>query len=153
MSASTTSDAKLQGAKAQGAKLLGGCLCGALRYSVSDAVPDVAYCHCRMCRRSAGAPVLVWGSVPVTGFIYEHGAPRIYRSSTLAQREFCGNCGSQIAFRRADDARFVDFTLASLDDPEALAPTYHIWRVNRIAWFETADTLPRHDERGPDTYF
>ena len=132
--------------------LPGGCLCGALRYRVNAPLADVAYCHCRVCQRSAGAPVLVWGTVPATGFGYDQGAPAIYRSSEHAEREFCARCGTQIAFRRLDGLGYVDFTLASLDDPEALAPTYHIWCMSRLAWFETADALPRYDDGGPDVY-
>ncbi|MGE0653525.1 MAG: GFA family protein [Alphaproteobacteria bacterium] len=135
------------------AALTGGCLCGAVRYRVEAPVPDVAYCHCRTCRRAAGAPVAVWGSVPIDGFRYDAGTPAVYLSSDVAQREFCSRCGTQLAFRKRDGARFVDFTLASLDTPDAITPTYHIWRMSRIGGFETADALPRHDGRGPDTYF
>jgi hypothetical protein len=40
-------------------------------------------------------------------------------------------------------------TLASLDDPGAVHPSYHIWTASRIAWFDTDDDLPRYPERGP----
>jgi len=41
--------------------------------------------------------------------------------------------------------------VATLDEPEAVAPGFHIFRASRIAWFETADDLPRHDRFRPDT--
>ena len=44
-------------------------------------------------------------------------------------------------------ARLLDVTLASLEDPEAVRPDHHSWTSSRIAWFETADDLPRHPER------
>ena len=74
--------------------LEGGCLCGALRYRVLPGEADSAYCHCRMCQRAGGSPVLAWFSVEQGRFAYTKGAPRQYRSSPTAIREFCAACGS-----------------------------------------------------------
>jgi hypothetical protein len=122
----------------------GGCLCGAVRYRATAPGTKSSYCHCRMCQRSAGAPVMAWVSVPAAAFAYVAGAPKIYRSSAKAQREFCAACGTQLVFREHGDAE-IDVTTASLDEPARLPPRYHIWRMSRIDWFETADALPRHD--------
>jgi hypothetical protein len=130
--------------------LEGGCLCGAVRYRYDGSPIDAGYCHCRLCQRSAGAPVLAWVTVPVEAFSYTQGQPAVYRSSTHSQREFCGHCGTQLVFRRQQDARKVDITTASLDEPSRVAPGYHIWRMSRIAWFETHDSLPRFEDAGPD---
>lgn len=130
--------------------LEGGCLCGAVRYRIDGAGIDAGYCHCRICQRSAGAPVLAWATVPARAFVYTRGVPTLYRSSEHGQREFCARCGTQLVFRRAPSARTVDVTLASLDDPASIAPAYHIWRVSRIPWFETGDELPRFEDAGPD---
>ena len=36
--------------------ITGGCLCGAVRYEVSQLPDDdVGYCHCRMCQKATGA--------------------------------------------------------------------------------------------------
>jgi hypothetical protein len=132
--------------------LEGGCLCGAMRYRIAAAPIDAGYCHCRMCQRSSGAPVLPWLTVAVADFAYTAGTPKIYRSSSHSHREFCGTCGTQIAFRRTQGATTVDVTLASLSEPGLVPPQYHIWRQSRIPWFETTDALPRHDDAGPDAH-
>lgn len=130
--------------------LYGGCLCGDIRYRVAGTRVDAAYCHCRICQRAGGAPVLAWFTVPIAAFAYQRGQPTIYRSSAVYQREFCGRCGTPLVFRRALAAALADITIASLDDPDAVAPEYHIWRMSRIGWFETSDELPRHAAAGPD---
>lgn len=130
--------------------LEGGCLCGAIRYRIHGSRIDAGYCHCRICQQSAGAPVLAWVTVPVAAFSYIQGQPAVYRSSEHAQREFCDRCGTQLVFRRVQATRTVDITIASLDDPSLIAPEFHIWRMSRIAWFETHDSLPRFDDAGPD---
>jgi hypothetical protein len=76
--------------------------------------------------------------------------PSVFRSSAQSQREFCGGCGTQLVFRRSEGPVTADVTIASLDDPSLVRPEYHIWRESRIRWFETADSLPRHDDSGPD---
>ncbi|MGH8453612.1 MAG: GFA family protein [Nevskiales bacterium] len=130
--------------------LEGGCLCGAVRYRVSAQPIDAGYCHCRLCQRSSGAPVLAWLTVPVHGFSYTKDRVAIFHSSSHSQREFCGTCGTQIAFRRSSSPKAVDVTLASLDDQSLVAPQYHIWRQSKVAWFETTDSLPRYEDSGPD---
>ena len=132
------------------AALEGGCLCGNLRYKPQASPIDAGYCHCRLCQRSSGAPVLAWATFPVESLAYEAGSPSVYRSSPHGQREFCGKCGTQIAYREIDCATTVDLNLATLDHPEALQPQYHIWTQSRISWFDTADALPRYEDAGPD---
>jgi hypothetical protein len=127
----------------------GGCLCGAVRYRVNGDTTDSAYCHCRMCQRSAGAPVLAWFTAPDENFTFTKGAPKTYVSSAKGRREFCENCGTQLLFR-GDSAGKVDINTATLDHPETMPPRFHIYRESRIPWFETTDDLPRYDTHGPD---
>jgi hypothetical protein len=120
----------------------GGCLCGAVRYRISGAPRSADYCHCGMCRRAAGAPVVARLTVADAGFAWLAGEPAVYRSSAAALRLFCERCGTQLALR--DEPGFLDVTLASLDEPAEVRPRYHIWTASRIPWFEIADDLPRH---------
>ncbi len=129
--------------------LEGGCLCGRVRYRVTEAPLDSGYCHCRMCQRSSGAPLQVSAEFPLDAFELTRGALKAYRSSPEAVRHFCADCGSQITFRVAEDPTYVSVNLGSLDRPEAVAPRMHIWCESRIPWFEVADDLPRHERAGP----
>jgi hypothetical protein len=122
--------------------LEGGCLCGGVRYRISGPPRSADYCHCRMCRRAAGAPVVARLTVANAAFDWTKGAPAVYRSSAEAERLFCPNCGTQLALR--DEPDYVDLTLPSLDDPAAVRPSYHIWTASRIGWFDTVDDLPRY---------
>jgi hypothetical protein len=45
----------------------------------------------------------------------------------------------------------IDFTIASLDEPSLIAPTFHIWTERRVLWFNTDDGLPRHLRFRPAT--
>jgi hypothetical protein len=129
--------------------LEGGCLCGAVRYRIGAAPDHAGYCHCRMCQRAAGAPVVPWLTVARDAFAWTGGEPAVYRSSPGAERLFCGACGTQLVFRDVAEPQDLDVTLASLDDPGVVRPSHHIWTSSRIGWFEIADDLPRYPERGP----
>lgn len=126
----------------------GGCLCGAVRYRVGR-TRDAGYCHCRLCQRSSGAPVVAWMTVPADQFGYVAGAPQAYRSSARGIREFCATCGTPLLFRRPGSST-VDVNVATLDDPAAVRPAYHIWVESRVPWFEIGDHLPRYADDGPD---
>src|SRR5690606_11424189 len=105
----------------------GGCACGALRFSAKAEPLDAGYCHCRLCQRTTGAPVLAWVSYPIASFSYTRGVPARYPSSNHGHREFCSDCGTQIAYRDSEGARTVEINVGALDDSSSVQPRYHIW--------------------------
>lgn len=125
------------------ATLEGGCLCGAVRYRLDGEIEESAYCHCRTCQRQSGAPVVAWFAVAPTALVYTKGKPKGYRASDRATREFCGDCGTYLLFREDDATASLGVNTATLDDPERVPPTFHIWHQSHIAWFETSDAFPR----------
>jgi hypothetical protein len=127
----------------------GGCLCGAVRYRLEGPPLRADYCHCRVCQRAAGAPVVAWGTWPAEGFAWSRGEPTSYASSARGERWFCPGCGTPLAFVDRGDPTLVDVTLASLDDPAAFPPECHAWTTSRVPWLELADGLPRHDGARP----
>lgn len=130
-------------------QLTGGCLCGAVRYEIAPRPGDVAdYCHCRECRRAAGAPVVAWVQVAPARFSVTQGAARPFASSAQATRWFCGDCGSPL-YMTDDAGHSVGVTLGTLDAPAAVHPTVHGWLRERIEWFEIKDSLPRYEESPP----
>jgi hypothetical protein len=129
----------------------GGCLCGALRYQVEVEPLDTGYCHCELCRKSTGAPLLMWATFPDASFRYSAGAPTIYRSSEWGQREFCGTCGTQVCYRDTRSAESVDVNVGSLDEPAAISPRCHIFTGAQLPWLSIDDDLPRYEGAGPNS--
>lgn len=122
----------------------GGCLCGQLRFRVTAPMLDSGYCHCRMCQKNSGAPVVAWATFPVTGFSWIAGVPGSYISSVHGKRQFCARCGSYLVFLSANYPAEVSVNTASFDDPAAFPPRMHIFANSRLAWFRTDDHLPSH---------
>jgi hypothetical protein len=112
--------------------LTGGCLCGALRYRIDQPPLGAVICHCATCRRAAGAQAVAWATVPAAGFAWTAGTPAIHASSPGVLRGHCPACGTSLTW--VGVAGEVDVTLASLDDPEVIAPDRETWLSHRLAW-------------------
>jgi len=82
--------------------------------------------------------------VPLDAFAVTAGDLVAYRSSAKATRHFCGGCGTPLTWREAVNPRFVDVSIATLDDPDPVEPLLHTWTESQIGWFEIADQLPRY---------
>lgn len=83
------------------AKREGHCLCGEVRFAAEIESEDMGACHCGMCRRWSGGPLV---EVQAWSLEFLSGEPKVYRSSEWAERLFCPACGTHIAFRTQDGA-------------------------------------------------
>lgn len=126
--------------------LTGGCHCGAIRYEAEGPVSHETLCHCSVCRRTTGAPVVAWVTVPATTFRFVRGEPARYRSTRRGTRSFCPRCGTQLTFQLDTHRREMDLTTASLDVPERYPPRDHTYVASRLGWMEAMDALPRYPE-------
>ncbi|WP_128001868.1 GFA family protein [Piscinibacter defluvii] len=120
--------------------LTGGCLCGALRYTVTTESDEGYYCHCRMCQLAFGNTRVPWFNVFQRKVVWQ-GEPRQYASSTFARRGFCGNCGTPLSFAYVDSER-MDLAVGSLDDPNALRPVSHFGIESIVPRWHAEDGLP-----------
>ena len=125
--------------------LEGGCLCGAIRYRLAPASATTDYCHCDMCRRWSGAPLTAWTQVPVDQFQVTKGAAASFKSSDIASRHFCRDCGTPI-YMTDVAGRSVGVMIGTLDDANALAPSGHGWASKQVSWLALSDHLPRWPE-------
>lgn len=123
--------------------LTGGCHCGAIRYEVSGKPQHVALCHCKDCRKSAGAPMVSWAAFAEDELKVTKGEPKAFNSSGETWRSFCADCGTGLFYRNQTFLPgIVDIQSATLDDPDALPAGAHIQTAERIKWMETAHSLP-----------
>ena len=120
----------------------GGCHCGAIRYSMPTAVTHHALCHCTDCRRHSGAPLVGWALIRQEELDVS-GTPKVYASSDLGRRHFCGDCGTGLFY--TNETVFpgqIDVQTATLDDPDLIPAQVQIQTAERIGWMEQAHQLP-----------
>ncbi|SNS53216.1 GFA family protein [Pseudomonas segetis] len=124
----------------------GGCQCGAMRYQFDAPLQDIAHCHCSVCRRSSGAIVTTWITVPLASFAWLKGEARQYASSASCTRYFCADCGAQLALFTTLSPHTLDVTIATLDHPELAAADRHIWVQSRLPWLRLDPELPEEQQ-------
>lgn len=112
----------------------GGCLCGAIRYAITDEPEQVVICHCPDCRRAAGAHAVAYFFVSVDKFGFTDGTPAEYASSPGVVRKFCSRCGTTLSWQGEKQPGRIDVTVGSLDDPEQFPPSRAVYRRHRLGW-------------------
>ncbi len=125
----------------------GGCMCGAVRYEASGEPLSVTHCHCHSCRKHNGGPVVTLAGFTSGQVAFSGTERKIYESSPGVGRAFCGNCGTPLTWEGdgGDLGPIVEFHISTFDNPDVLVPSSHSFHNERIAWFDIADGLPRHD--------
>lgn len=96
---------------------------------------------------------MVFASVAVGRLVFTAGEAKVkrFKSSGFGHRLFCGECGTPFAMQIDHQPETIDFSVATMDEPERIAPEFHIFDASRVGWFETKDDLPRHARFRPDT--
>lgn len=121
-------------------ELSGGCLCGAVRLTLSGAPYRVGVCHCLDCRKHHGEVFHTSAIFPVDA-VTVRGETTAYNN-----RHFCPVCGSPVFARSGDE---IEVSLGCLDAPSQLRPTYELWTVRREDWLPAlpvARSYPRDRE-------
>ncbi len=121
--------------------ITGGCQCGAVRYAY-DSTPEYPHiCHCRMCQKAVGNYFAAFTACRRDGFRWTRGAPASFRSSTVATRGFCRDCGAPLFFAY-DGSDYLGITIGSLDDPAVVTPDRQFGVESRQPAFAILHGLP-----------
>ncbi len=128
-------------------KLTGGCLCGAVRFELSQAPVWSHNCHCSRCRKTSGAAFASNLFFPQEAFRYSQGE-KLVASFKVPEAErfthvFCCSCGSSLPF--VNEARgLVGVPMGTLDSDPRFSPRAHIFVDSKAPWYTITDTLPQH---------
>ncbi len=129
----------------------GGCLCGAIRYEANEPPNKSGTCHCRNCQQWTGSAFHAFAGFTVDAFRITKGELKIYKSTPIAERGFCPDCGSSVTIRYleslGEDAKSGPdqywIAIGTLDHPEAVSLDYHYGVDTQLPWVHFDDGLPR----------
>lgn len=103
----------------------GKCLCGAVSVSATPKSRDIGACHCAMCRKWGGGPLLALECED--GVRFEGGEHiSIFDSSDWAERGFCAQCGTHLFYRLKQGGHYA-LPVGLFDSSETWALTDQIF--------------------------
>ncbi len=84
----------------------GQCLCGAVNLKATKTSNKLHACHCTMCRRWGGGPVM---AVDCETEVEIDGQENmsVYDSSEWAERGFCKICGTHLFYRIKESGQYI----------------------------------------------
>lgn len=98
-------------------KLQGKCLCEAITLSIETEDETFGACHCSMCRRWGGGPLLAVHAESLEVNSTEQVS--LYSSSDWAERAFCKTCGSHLYYKLKDRPMYA-VPIGCLENQEKL---------------------------------
>ncbi len=130
----------------------GGCLCGAVRYEVSEPFVSAGYCHCTRCQRRTGTAASPSARVA-------RGSHRIVSGAELVAewappdgfvKCFCSSCGGALWSRDPADPEVLSVRLGTVEGDPGIRPGARTFVAYAACWEEIPDDgLPRYDESRP----
>ncbi|RTE80654.1 hypothetical protein BHE90_004853 [Fusarium euwallaceae] len=128
----------------------GKCVCGNTQYTVSLSSLEEArtsLCHCHNCRRAFGTNFGLTTKVPVEGFRYSHGKPKIFKQDNGVAREFCETCGvfiCEYGEQAANKFRYIMW--GTFDESEQFPPKGEFFCRYRTEWMPEVPGVFRKNE-------
>jgi hypothetical protein len=132
--------------------ITGGCLCRAVRYTITAEPIITRVCWCRLCQYLGAGSSTVNVCFPSNAVSFQ-GKLTEYRSiadsGNVMHRRFCPNCGTGV-FSGAEVRPHLIFVRAgSLDDREIAKPSMTIWTSAAPSWACIDHRLPSLPAQAP----
>ena len=135
------------------APLTGACLCGGVRFEVTEPLVSASYCHCTRCQRRTGTAASAQGRV-APGSLRVTSGEELIRAYDPGDggflKLFCSQCGSALWSRSPEDPEVMSVRLGILDSDPGIRPSYRQFVAYAAPWEPLPDDgLPRYPERSP----
>jgi len=133
--------------------LTGGCMCGAVRFELTEPPRGALYCHCKRCQRRTGSAFSASAQVVPGSLRITDGEAKIrsWMPPDGWSKSFCGECGSQLFATSAGDPDVIGVRMGAFDDDPGVRPSAHQFVAYAASWQPLPDdALPRFPERLPN---
>ena len=74
-----------------------------------------------------------------------------FASTVFGTRTFCRHCGSPLTIHVRHQPDEIDIAAGTLNDPEQVAPSFHIYAGEAPSWMPMMAFLPRYKALRPKT--
>ncbi len=116
--------------------LTGGCLCGGVRFEVTEVPEAAGYCHCTRCQRRTGTAAalstrLVPGSLRI---VAGEELIRAFRPPEGFEKAFCSACGAALWARSPVDPDVISVRFGAFDGDPGVRPSYRQFVADAAPW-------------------
>ena len=130
----------------------GSCLCGTVKFQVSEPFSKVFNCHCSRCRKARAAAHATNGFVSIDAVEFTQGEDNLayYKvaEAKYFMQVFCKTCGSKMP-RLDPDRGIAVVPFGGLDDDPGIKPEANIFVDFKSGWYDITDDLPAFGEDPP----
>jgi hypothetical protein len=128
--------------------LRGSCLCGGVRFEVTEPFASMRYCHCASCKKLSGGGATANGRARSESIRILEGEEllRTFQPAEGSAKTFCSRCGSNLFGGGWPESEACSVRLTAIDTPLEGKPQAHLF-VRSVASWETLpdDGLERHE--------
>jgi hypothetical protein len=128
--------------------LTGGCLCGAVRFEISEPLVAAGYCHCTRCQRRTGTAAAPSAQVVPGSFRIVAGQElvREWWPEAGFAKAFCMACGGALYSRDPEDPDVYGVRLGAIDGDPGIPLSYRQHLASAAPWEPVPDDgLTRFD--------
>ena len=121
------------------AELYGSCLCGVIKYRVSQAPSEFYFCHCKQCQKVTGSSFAANMIAKPNSIEWLEGATELRHfehPDRAFSKTFCGHCGSGLPHINKSGSSLV-IPAGSLDVPPVINPSANLFAAEQPEWFES----------------
>ena len=132
--------------------LTGRCLCGGVRFEITEPLVSAGYCHCTRCQRRTGTAAAASARIAPGSLRILSGEELIsaYEPPDGFAKVFCSACGGALWSQSPDDPEVKSIRLGAFDGDPGIRPQYHTYVDYAAVWEPIPDDgLPRYPEARP----
>jgi hypothetical protein len=130
--------------------LTGGCLCGGVRFELTEPPVSAGYCHCKRCQRRTGTAAALSARIAPGSLRVLSGEELIkaYEPEDGFAKLFCSACGSALWSQSPRDPEVIAVRFGAFDEDPGIRPTYRQFVAYAAPWEPIPDDgLERFSER------
>lgn len=135
--------------------LTGGCLCGAVRFELSEPATAAGYCHCTRCQGRTGSGSSAQARIDGRTFrlLGGEGSLKAWRHPDGGfEKAFCHECGAHLFSRNPDDPRQMSVRMSAFDGDPGVRPSWRTHVGAAAPWEPIPDDgLVRFEEGMPSS--
>lgn len=130
----------------------GGCLCGAVRYTVTAKPIVTRACWCKLCQSLASGNATInlafpANAITITGELRDYSC--IADDGNKMHRRFCPDCGVHLFSDAEERPTIIVVRAGTLDDTEQVKIEGIIWTSSAPSWAYLDPNMPHFEKQPP----